>query len=134
MSRRCDRFIILVCLGWGLSTFAVVAAPPEIPEAASRSRLIVLRIGDDAKARPVVALKWPTSTNSAAALVGSFQGLLTRELVRQAVLIAARDELGLATRDEVVGDGPLGPVTPDPGPGPPPPGGLNCAWLYCLNR
>jgi len=29
----------------------------------------------------------------------SGQGLLTRELVRQALLIAARDEMGLATRD-----------------------------------
>src|SRR5688572_17105938 len=30
--------------------------------------------------------------------------LLVREIVRQAVLIAARDELGLLTRDEVLGE------------------------------
>ena len=33
--------------------------------------------------------------------------LLARELFRQAVLIAARDELGLVTRDEVIGDDPV---------------------------
>ncbi len=38
---------------------------------------------------------------------GPGAGLLARELVRQAVLIAVRDELGLATRDEVLGDGRL---------------------------
>jgi hypothetical protein len=34
------------------------------------------------------------------------QGILRREVVRQAVLIAARDELGLATRDELLDDAP----------------------------
>src|SRR5262249_61570361 len=32
------------------------------------------------------------------------QGYLARELVRQSILIAARDELGLPTRDRVLGD------------------------------
>ena len=31
-------------------------------------------------------------------------GILQRELIRQAFLIAARDELGAATRDEVLGE------------------------------
>ena len=35
------------------------------------------------------------------------QAILARELVRQAVLIAARDELGLSTRDQVLGDQPV---------------------------
>lgn len=42
-----------------------------------------------------------------------FRGLLARELVRQSFLIAARDELGLPTRDEVLGEpfaGPAGPL------------------------
>ena len=39
---------------------------------------------------------------------GTSQGILERELVRQAILIAARDELGLATRDELLDDDPPG--------------------------
>ena len=35
------------------------------------------------------------------------RAILARELVRQAVLIAARDELGLSTRDQVLGDQPV---------------------------
>ena len=34
------------------------------------------------------------------------QAILERELIRQAILIAARDELGLATRDELLDDAP----------------------------
>ena len=37
---------------------------------------------------------------------GTSQGILERELIRQAILIAARDELGLATRDELLDDAP----------------------------
>jgi tetratricopeptide (TPR) repeat protein len=36
--------------------------------------------------------------------LASFQGLLTREIFRQAVLVAARDGLGLATRDGALGE------------------------------
>jgi hypothetical protein len=32
------------------------------------------------------------------------QGILTREILRQALLIAAREELGLVTRDAWLGD------------------------------
>lgn len=35
---------------------------------------------------------------------GEFRGILARELVRQAFLIAARDELGLYTRDQALGE------------------------------
>ena len=40
--------------------------------------------------------------------MGTSQGILERELVRQALLIAARDELGLPTRDELLDDVPPG--------------------------
>jgi len=60
------------------------------------------------KARPVVVLRQPTGPTAYADFEGSIQGLLLRELVRQAVLIAARDELGLTTRDEILGEAPPG--------------------------
>lgn len=74
--------------------------------AAIHSRLVILRAGNAADARPVVALGSPIGTNDCATLVGSEQGILARELIRQSVLIAARDELGLDTRDEAIGDSP----------------------------
>jgi tetratricopeptide (TPR) repeat protein len=52
----------------------------------------------------VVALGRATGSDAFEDLKGSTQGILARELFRQALLIAARDELGLATRDESVGD------------------------------
>jgi hypothetical protein len=54
--------------------------------------------------RAVIALGRPESSNSLDCLKGTVQRLLHREVIRQAVLIAARDGLGLGTRDEVRGD------------------------------
>ena len=59
------------------------------------------KIGDG---RPIVALANPVCTKDTGKLEDTYQGILNRELTRQALLIAARDELGLATRDEVLGD------------------------------
>jgi tetratricopeptide (TPR) repeat protein len=78
-------------------------------EAASKnaivsSRLEVLRIGGGNDARTVIALATPTGPSKFADIQRTDQGLIARELVRQALLIAARDELGLATRDEVLDD------------------------------
>ena len=71
--------------------------------AAARSRLII-DSATSGRGRVVVSLGAPTTDDDVG--YGSMfrNSILTRELVRQAMLIAARDELGLATRDEVLGD------------------------------
>jgi tetratricopeptide (TPR) repeat protein len=73
--------------------------------AAVRSLLSVRRpaAGKDARAlvvlgRPSYAREIPDSDEHVRL------DMLARELLRQAILITARDELGLATRDEVIGD------------------------------
>ncbi len=74
---------------------------------AVRNRLVMLRVGQNKKARPVVMLRRPVSTKDIPDHDGAVHlDILPRELVRQAVLIAARDELGLVTRDLVIGDSP----------------------------
>lgn len=89
----------------------MVAAASLVPQAGTAgeivSRLIVVRVGNGDAERSVVALGRPASRSSSAETKGAVEGLLARELIRQAVLIAARDELGLATRDEVIGDRPV---------------------------
>jgi tetratricopeptide (TPR) repeat protein len=70
------------------------------------SRLEVLRVGGGDTARTVIALAKPTGPSRFAEILGTDQGIIARELVRQAILMAARDELGLATRDEVLDDQP----------------------------
>ena len=70
----------------------------------THSRMVVARAGREAGNRPVVVLGHPSGVTKPGQLAGIQKGLLARELVRQAVLLAARDELGLATRDEELGD------------------------------
>src|SRR4051812_28551226 len=72
----------------------------------SRSRLVVVRDGRGADHRPVVILGRPSGATAIGKFSSIQSGLLAREIVRQAVLLAARDELGLSTRDEVLGDAP----------------------------
>jgi tetratricopeptide (TPR) repeat protein len=52
----------------------------------------------------LVALGEPAADVDRRSLARARQSLLARELIRQAFLIAARDELGMATRDAVLGD------------------------------
>ncbi|HWE37970.1 MAG TPA: hypothetical protein VG406_15475 [Isosphaeraceae bacterium] len=87
------------------------AAPPakrevsDAPDKAEiRTRLVVARVGKDGAAKAVVALGRPAGPKTPQDASGTRQGILLRELVRQALLIAARDELGLATRDESLDD------------------------------
>jgi hypothetical protein len=70
----------------------------------ARTRLSIIPAGDAGGARAIVALGMPTSSADVDEDGGKFQPILARELIRQAALIAARDELGLGTRDEVIGD------------------------------
>jgi tetratricopeptide (TPR) repeat protein len=83
-------------------------APEILERAAARSRLAILRIGEGENARTVVALGKPAGPMDHNFIKTNDQSILGRELIRQALLIAARDELGLATRDEVLDDTPPG--------------------------
>ena len=89
------------------SAFAAVAddGPPDsLDPAANHTRVVVIRGGKGGDPRPIVALANPTCTKDPDQLGDTYQGIFNRELMRQALLIAARDELGLATRDEVLGE------------------------------
>jgi tetratricopeptide (TPR) repeat protein len=77
-------------------------------KAETRTRLAILRTGPNGRIPPVVALGRPVGSKNQADYLGTRQGILDRELVRQALLIAARDELGLSTRDELLDDAPPG--------------------------
>lgn len=66
----------------------------------SHNRLFIVKQGP----QPVVVLGRPTGQTDQEKTRNVQKGLLARELVRQAILVAARDELGLATRDELLGD------------------------------
>ena len=83
---------------------------------AVRSRVSVYRKGSDAPARAVVALGMPFGPQETTAVVNGRAGILQRELFRQAFLIAARDELGLLTRDEVLGERPGAAAAESPAP------------------
>jgi tetratricopeptide (TPR) repeat protein len=90
----------LVLLGFNAGATAQEGVEP----AAIHTRLVAIQPEKQGGARPVVALANPTGTDDPARLQDTVGGILARELFRQALLIAARDELGLATRDELLGD------------------------------
>jgi tetratricopeptide (TPR) repeat protein len=104
----------LVALAVLLGSTAEATAQEAIDPAAIHTRLVVIQPGQRDRGRPVVALANPTSTDDPARLQGTVGGILARELFRQALLIAARDELGLATRDELLGDPPPAAAGGDP--------------------
>ena len=71
------------------------------------SRLVVRRIGEGKDARHLVILGRPRGVRDIPDYGPPRRlDMLPREMARQALLIAARDELGLATRDEVIDDTP----------------------------
>ena len=85
-------------------------APPQPPPAnpsdswASRSRVSIDRGEPGGDATAVVVLGMPYTAVASGPMAIGRAGLLERELLRQAFLIAARDELGLNTSDEVLGE------------------------------
>jgi uncharacterized protein HemY len=88
---------------------AQVRAVPVAPDKAEiRTPFVILRVGKGADARPVVGLGRPEVSRDIKDHQGTRQGILERELIRQALMIAARDELGLSTRDELLDDAPPG--------------------------
>jgi tetratricopeptide (TPR) repeat protein len=92
----------------GAKPAAQPAAEGALERGLVRSRLAVLRVGEGDGARSMVALARPSGRTKFADILRTDQGIIARELVRQALLIAARDELGLATRDELLDDVPPG--------------------------
>jgi tetratricopeptide (TPR) repeat protein len=89
-----------------------VSTAPD--KAEIRTPLVILRVGEGAGVRPVVALGHPEVSRDMKDRQGTRQGILERELIRQAILIAARDELGLSTRDELLDDEPPGTADGEP--------------------
>lgn len=88
---------------------AVSIAPDR---AETRTPLVMFRAGMNGQVGPVVELGRPVGGRNKEDTLGTSQAILERELIRQAILIAARDELGLPTRDEILDDAP-----PDKGAG-----------------
>lgn len=121
LARRCPALLIVLLSCAGLDPLGRdLAGPGEArAQAAERarptvdpalfdpatvwSRVAVTRVGGGKDARPVVVLGRPVGAEG---LLETSQpirlDMIPRELVRQALLIAARDELGLSTRDEVI--------------------------------
>lgn len=99
------------------STFAPPASAPSAPgptiEPPVVSRLFLARSGE---ADPMIAMMGrPVAPQNMGMQSGECEDILFRELARQAVLLAARDERGLATRDELLDDTP--PDAPKDAPG-----------------
>ncbi len=84
-------------------------APRFFAGTAMRSRLVF--VGRAKGGRGLVALGEPDADDFHNTSAWHKNGLLSRELIRQAMLIAARDELGLVTRDAVLGESI--PASPD---------------------
>ena len=93
---------------------AAAGAQEAVDPAAIHTRLVAIRPDKQGQARPIVALANPTGPDDPDRLKDTVGGILARELFRQALLIAARDELGLATRDELLGDAAPAAAAGDP--------------------
>src|SRR5262249_14677039 len=101
--RRADGAVVALTIGPDASPppqFRRVPSPGPVPQLAENAPVHIPR-GLLAASAPAVALDLK-GTGFAPHSVE--QGYLVRELVRQSLLIAARDELGLPTRDRVLGD------------------------------
>src|SRR4051794_15552191 len=71
---------------------------------AHRSRIVLMSGPRSGDGQPLISLGSPFSADTAHLPGFQRHDFLAREIVRQALLIAARDELGAVTRDEVLGD------------------------------
>ncbi len=109
---------LVVCSAIGFSTHEIVVCghtalgqvqprKPFLDPAAVKSPLLVRTVKGEKGSRQVVVLGKPEGTTGIPESAPLARlDMLPRELVRQAVLIAARDELGLFTRDQVIDDTP----------------------------
>ena len=93
------------------STPSVSASAPKPPDSESEiepavlSRLVLAKSGKAGST--TVMLSRAVAPRDLGMQSGECEDILFRELVRQAVLLAARDERGLATRDELLDDSPF---------------------------
>jgi tetratricopeptide (TPR) repeat protein len=85
--------------------------PDELDPGDVRSPLLVLPAGKEGRTRAVVALGRPVGPKTVRDGEGTKRGILVQELIRQAVLLAGRDELQLATRDEILDNALLDPAS-----------------------
>ncbi|WP_165066043.1 tetratricopeptide repeat protein [Paludisphaera rhizosphaerae] len=81
-----------------------IPVSPNAPDPADVTSLISISKARDGRA--TVELARPVAPRDVSKIAGTDQDLLFREFARQAVLIAARDERGAATRDELLDDAP----------------------------
>ena len=136
--------LVIAMLGIATTAFGSFACSPQVPaqllaskqkaatapvagrtvsvapdDAEIRTPLFLLPTGNagakEAKVTPVVAPGRPVGGNNGADTQGTIQSILERELIRQALLIAARDELGLSTRDELLEESSTGDVKANAG-------------------
>ncbi|OJW20493.1 MAG: hypothetical protein BGO49_04600 [Planctomycetales bacterium 71-10] len=109
-SRRSGAALAATALFGAMATIAAAQGLPPLDDAPNpaeaRTRLVVVR-PQKPGAAAIVALRKPTGPKTYAEGRDACQRLLQREIVRQAFLVAARDELGLATRDELLDDAPI---------------------------
>src|SRR5687767_11841316 len=93
---------IAICL---IATFAIAQTPPakKLVNPPLKEVAIDLDLSDPKKQPdPVVFLEAPDLDIGGKNVFVT--GLVRRELYRQALLLAARDEMGLTTRDAVLGE------------------------------
>ncbi len=79
--------------------------PPTFKAMPTASRIVLIQTDpNDAEARPTVFLQAAEEPEEPGPGRSPHLGMLAREIPRQALLIAARDGLGLETRDATLGD------------------------------
>ncbi len=90
--------------------------PSDSGMVTARSRVSVYPPAAGTAAPATIALGMPFAAQAPGFSRSARAGILERELIRQAFLLAARDELGLLTRDEVLGErsNPAAQETPVP--------------------
>jgi hypothetical protein len=88
--------------GWYSAGNSVEVAPVGAPSLKVAKKNEPIHLPEKPMRRLHLALSGPSV--SGLGLLGSDGSLLLRELARQSLLLAARDELGLATQDEALGD------------------------------
>jgi tetratricopeptide (TPR) repeat protein len=99
--------VLLVVIQGPTARGQAEAVKAPLDPAAVKSRLVVRTVKNEKGARQVVMLGKPEGTPGIPDSSDACRlDMLPRELVRQAVLIAARDELGLSTRDQVIDGAP----------------------------
>jgi tetratricopeptide (TPR) repeat protein len=107
---RIAPLALMVCLFSGDRWADANTEPDPLDGGAVKSRLVVVRVGDGKAARSVVILGKPIGARDTPDIQNTRLDILPRELVRQAVLIAVRDGLGLSTRDQVIDETPTGEI------------------------